>query len=160
MAKGTSFAEKAKRGLKKDKQFSIVKFVKSVVSEKTGQIRFQESLLKVPTGMSLDAYLKQLEEGPEPAVEEEAAAESKEVEAQESAEAAAEPATEAVPDEEVVTDEPEDESAEAEEPADNGASADAEEPKTQEPETVDAAEEVTDAEPEAEPEEAEKSKSD
>ena len=64
MAKGTSFAEKAKRGAKKEKEFTVVKLVKSVVSEKTGHYRFQESMLKVPAGKSVDAYLKELESGP------------------------------------------------------------------------------------------------
>ena len=36
MAKGTSFADKAKRGGKKDKDFTVVKYVKSFESEKTG----------------------------------------------------------------------------------------------------------------------------
>ena len=70
MAKGTSFAEKAKRGKKKEKEFTVVKYVKSVVSEKSGHYRFQESMLKVPSGMSLDAYLKELESGPVEKVEE------------------------------------------------------------------------------------------
>ncbi|MAG21414.1 MAG: hypothetical protein QF613_03975 [Candidatus Marinimicrobia bacterium] len=152
MAKGTSFAEKAKRGLKKEKQFRVVKYVKSVVSEKTGQTRFQESLLKVPAGMSLDAYLKQLEEGPEPVVEEVTAAES--------VEAAPETVDEVESAKEVVPDEPDDESAEDDEPAADGASAEAEEPESQEPVTDAVAEEVTDGEPEAEPEEAEEPKSD
>jgi len=62
MAKEKSFAEKVKKSGKKGKQFSVIKYVKSVVSEKTGQYRFQESMLKVPVGMSLDTYLKQLDE--------------------------------------------------------------------------------------------------
>ena len=76
--KPQSFAEKAARGAKKEKQFKMVKYIKSVISEKTGNYRFQESMLKIPPGMSLDAYLKQLEEQDqfpeefeEPAVEEE-----------------------------------------------------------------------------------------
>lgn len=60
--KPQSFAEKAARGAKKEKQFKMVKYIKSVKSEKTGNYRFQESMLKIPPGMSLDAYLKQLEE--------------------------------------------------------------------------------------------------
>ena len=70
MAKGTSFAEKAKRGKKKEKEFTVVKYVKSIVSEKSGHYRFQESMLKVPSGMSLDAYFKELEAGPVEEVEE------------------------------------------------------------------------------------------
>jgi len=65
MAKGTSFAEKAQRGAKKnDKKFTVVKYVKSVVAEKSGAIRFQESMLKVPEDKNLDSYLKELEAGP------------------------------------------------------------------------------------------------
>ena len=70
MAKGTSFAEKAKRGKKKEKEFTVVKYVKSIVSEKSGHYRFQESMLKVPSDKSLDAYLKVLEAGPFEEVEE------------------------------------------------------------------------------------------
>lgn len=60
--KPQSFAEKAARGTKKEKQFKMVKYIKSVRSEKTGNYRFQESMLKIPPGMSFGAYLKQLEE--------------------------------------------------------------------------------------------------
>ena len=81
MAKGTSFAEKAKRGIKKEKEFKVVKYVKSIVSEKSGHYRFQESMLKVPSGMSLDAYLKELEAGPVEEVEEVADAREEVVEA-------------------------------------------------------------------------------
>ena len=70
MAKGTSFAEKAKRGKKKEKEFTVVKYVKSIVSEKSGHYRFQESMLKVPSDKSLDVYLKELEAGPVEEVEE------------------------------------------------------------------------------------------
>ena len=78
MAKGTSFAEKAQRGSKKnDKKFTVVKYVKSVVAEKSGAIRFQESMLKVPEDKNLDSYLKELEAGPiEEKIEEEVAAEA------------------------------------------------------------------------------------
>ena len=70
MAKGTSFAEKAKRGIKREEEFTVVKYVKSIVSEKSGHYRFQESMLKVPSDKSLDAYLKELEAGPVEEVEE------------------------------------------------------------------------------------------
>ena len=77
MAKGTSFAEKAQRGAKKEKKFTVVKYVKSVVAEKSGAIRFQESMLKVPEDKNLDSYLKELEAGPiEEKIEEEVAAEA------------------------------------------------------------------------------------
>ena len=77
MAKGTSFAEKAQRGAKKEKKFTVVKYVKSVVAEKSGAIRFQESMLKVPEDKNLDSYLKELEAGPiEEKIEEQVAAEA------------------------------------------------------------------------------------
>ena len=79
MAKGTSFAEKAQRGAKKEKKFTVVKYVKSVVAEKSGAIRFQESMLKVPEDKNLDSYLKELEAGPiEEKIEEEAPVEAAE----------------------------------------------------------------------------------
>jgi len=62
MAKEKSFMDKIKKGAKKDTHFSMVRYVDSVVSEKTGQYRFQESMLKIPEGMSLDNYLKKLSE--------------------------------------------------------------------------------------------------
>ena len=98
MAKGTSFAEKSKRGDKKDKDFTVVKYVKSVESEKTGGTRFQESILKVPAGKSLDAYLKELEA--EPVVEEESQAETEEAATEEEATAEEEKAEEAPAEEE------------------------------------------------------------
>ena len=79
MAKGTSFAEKAQRGAKKEKKFTVVKYVKSVVAEKSGAIRFQESMLMVPEDKNLDSYLKELEAGPiEEKIEEEAPVEAAE----------------------------------------------------------------------------------
>lgn len=59
MAKEKSFADKVKKT--KEKQFSTVKYVESVISEKTGHYRFQERMLKVPVGMKLDDYLKQFQ---------------------------------------------------------------------------------------------------
>jgi len=97
MAKGTSFAEKAQRGAKKEKKFTVVKYVKSVVAEKSGAIRFQESMLKVPEDKNLDSYLKELEAGPiEEKIEEEVAAEAPS-EAAEEAPAEDAPAAEEAP---------------------------------------------------------------
>ena len=70
MAKGTSFAEKAERSKKQDKEFTVVKYVKSIISEKSKHYRFQESMLKVPSDKNLDVYLKELEAGPVEKVEE------------------------------------------------------------------------------------------
>ena len=51
--------------------------MKSVVAEKSGAIRFQESMLKVPEDKNLDSYLKELEAGPiEEKIEEQVAAEA------------------------------------------------------------------------------------
>ena len=61
MAKGKSFAEKASKA-KKKVHHTMVKYVRSVVSEKTGHYRFQETMLKIPEGMDIDGYLKKLAE--------------------------------------------------------------------------------------------------
>ncbi|MEE9166153.1 MAG: hypothetical protein V3U24_01615 [Candidatus Neomarinimicrobiota bacterium] len=63
MAKGKSFADKIKQSGAEVKQFSIVKYVKSVVSEKTGQYRFQEKMLRVPVGTDVETFINQLEKG-------------------------------------------------------------------------------------------------
>ena len=152
MAKGTSFAEKAKRGIKKEKEFKVVKYVKSIVSEKSGHYRFQESMLKVPSGMSLDAYLKELEAGPVEEVgeaQEESTADIQEPEANEmQTEGGGEPSGEPR-EEEVEAEVPEPEStgtsdnkdvAEEEaaesEDVDRVASRPVDEPKNEEPETT------------------------
>ena len=59
MAKGTSFAAKAK-GKKKNTQ-SFVKYIKSVKSEKTGHWRFNEQMIAINEGENLDGALKRLE---------------------------------------------------------------------------------------------------
>lgn len=59
MAKGTSFAAKAK-GKKKNTQ-SFVKYVKSVKSEKTGSWRFNEQMIGINEGENLDGALKRLD---------------------------------------------------------------------------------------------------
>ncbi len=87
MAKKLSFADKAKRGQKKGPNFSMVKYVKSVLSEKTGRFRFKESMLKIPDGMNIDGYLKQQDE---PEVELDLATEEEAVIVPEEEEAASE----------------------------------------------------------------------
>lgn len=57
---GKSFADKVRKSAEKERKYSVTKYVKSVVSEKTGQYRFQETILKVPAGMSLADYLKDM----------------------------------------------------------------------------------------------------
>ncbi|MBL7047303.1 MAG: hypothetical protein ISR95_06730 [Candidatus Marinimicrobia bacterium] len=61
MAKGRSFFDKTFKK-KAQQDYTMVKYVKSVVSEKTGQVRFQESMLRLPKGMTMDSFLKQQEE--------------------------------------------------------------------------------------------------
>ena len=155
MAKGTSFAEKAKRGKKKEKEFTVVKYVKSIVSEKSGHYRFQESMLKVPSDKSLDAYLKELEFGPVEEVDEVADAQenstadiqepkANEMQSEEGGEPSGEPsgeevATEASEPESAETSNnsnvPEEEAAENED-VDREASEPVDEPKDEKPETT------------------------
>lgn len=58
--KQKSFADKA-AGLK-DKEAVYVKYVKSVKSEKTGQWRFNEQMVRSSKGEQLDVALKRLDE--------------------------------------------------------------------------------------------------
>ena len=58
--KQISFADKAAKT--KDADAVYVKYVKSVRSEKTGQWRFNEQMVKTKKGEKLDVALKQLEE--------------------------------------------------------------------------------------------------
>lgn len=58
--KQKSFADKA-AGLK-DKDAAYVKYVKSVKSEKTGQWRFNEQIVRTFKGEQLDVALKRLDE--------------------------------------------------------------------------------------------------
>jgi len=58
--KQVSFAEKAKRGKQKDDS-KFVKYVKSVRSEKTGSWRFNESMIRLRGGETLDAALKRMD---------------------------------------------------------------------------------------------------
>ena len=58
--KQISFADKAAKT--KDSDAVYVKYVKSVRSEKTGQWRFNEQMVKTKKGEKLDVALKQLEE--------------------------------------------------------------------------------------------------
>lgn len=58
MAKGTSFAEKSKGDKSIDHTF--IKYVKSVQSEKTGHWRFNEQIVALASGETLDAALKRM----------------------------------------------------------------------------------------------------
>lgn len=60
MAKGTSFAEKSKG--KKKKSQTLVKYVKSVKSEKTGHWRFNEQMVALNSGENLDGALQRIEQ--------------------------------------------------------------------------------------------------
>ena len=56
MAKKQSFSDKTG---KKIATKNIIKLVRSVVSEKTGAIRFSEDVLPVPEGKTPDAVIKE-----------------------------------------------------------------------------------------------------
>lgn len=58
--KQVSFADKAAKT--KDVDVVYVKYIKSVRSEKTGQWRFNEQMVKTKKGEQLDSALKQLED--------------------------------------------------------------------------------------------------
>jgi len=60
MAKETSFAAKAKE--KKKSTQSFVKYVKSVMSKKTGHWRFNEQMIGIDEGENLDGALKRIED--------------------------------------------------------------------------------------------------
>ena len=58
--KQQSFADKAAGS--KDKESIYVKYVKSVKSEKTGQWRFNEQMVRSQKGEQLDVALKRMDE--------------------------------------------------------------------------------------------------
>lgn len=58
--KQVSFAEKARRG-KHQEDIKFVKYVKSVRSEKTGSWRFNESMIRLRGGESLNDALKRMD---------------------------------------------------------------------------------------------------
>jgi hypothetical protein len=58
--KQKSFADKAARS--KEKESVYVKYVKSVKSEKTGQWRFNEQMVRSKKGEQLDVALKRMDE--------------------------------------------------------------------------------------------------
>ena len=61
MAKQQSFADKASK--KKGKSLgTFVKYIKSVLSEKTGHWRFNEQIVNIKDGENLDSALKRIEE--------------------------------------------------------------------------------------------------
>ena len=60
MAKGTSFAAKAKG--KKKKSQTLVKYIKSVKSEKTGHWRFNEQMIALEDSENLDGALQRLKD--------------------------------------------------------------------------------------------------
>ena len=60
MAKKQSFADKAS---KKGKSLgSFVKYVKSILSEKSGNWRFNEQIVNIKDGENLDSALKRINE--------------------------------------------------------------------------------------------------
>ena len=61
MAKQQSFADKASK--KKGKSLgTFVKYIKSILSEKTGHWRFNEQIVNIKDGENLDSALKRIEE--------------------------------------------------------------------------------------------------
>jgi hypothetical protein len=60
MAKGTSFAAKAKG--KKKKTQTLVKYIKSVKSDKTGHWRFNEQMIALEDSENLDGALQRLKD--------------------------------------------------------------------------------------------------
>ncbi len=70
MAKNVGgFAQKMKRGREK-RDYSLVKYIKSIRSKKTGHWRFQEQILRVDDGESVAAALKRTDRELHPEPEE------------------------------------------------------------------------------------------
>ena len=59
--KQTSFADKAAK-LSKDSEATYAKYIKSVRSEKTGKWRFNEQMIRIDKGETLEATLKRMDE--------------------------------------------------------------------------------------------------
>ena len=59
--KQTSFADKTSR-LGKDSEATYAKYIKSVRSEKTGKWRFNEQMIRMNKGETLEATLKRMDE--------------------------------------------------------------------------------------------------
>ena len=59
--KQTSFADKAAK-LGKDSEATYAKYIKSVRSEKTGKWRFNEQMIRMNKGETLEATLKRMDE--------------------------------------------------------------------------------------------------
>ena len=60
--KQTSFADKAAKHRGKGGEAVYAKYIKSVRSEKTGQWRFNEQMIRMDKGEALDAALKRMDE--------------------------------------------------------------------------------------------------
>ena len=60
--KQTSFADKAAKHRGKGGEAVYAKYIKSVRSEKTGQWRFNEQMIRLDKGEALDAALKRMDE--------------------------------------------------------------------------------------------------
>ncbi len=61
MAKKQTFGDKAAKG-QTVKDWKYVKFVESVLSEKTGRYRFNEKMIRLEGGENLDSALKRMNE--------------------------------------------------------------------------------------------------
>ena len=60
MAKTQSFGDKVKKDSNQEK-FTTVKYIRSVVSDKTGKNRFVEGIYKIPASKSIDSFLKEVD---------------------------------------------------------------------------------------------------
>lgn len=60
MAKTQSFGDKVKKDSNQEK-FTTVKYIRSVVSDKTGKNRFVEGIYKIPASQSIDSFLKEVD---------------------------------------------------------------------------------------------------
>lgn len=60
MAKTQSFGDKVKKDSNEEK-FTTIKYIRSVISEKTGKNRFVEGIYKIPASESMDSFLKKVD---------------------------------------------------------------------------------------------------
>ena len=60
MAKTQSFGDKVKKDSNQEK-FTTIKYIRSIISDKTGKNRFVENIYKIPASQSIDSFLKQVD---------------------------------------------------------------------------------------------------
>ena len=61
MAKTQSFGDKVKKDSNQEK-FTTIKYIRSIISDKTGKNRFVENIYKIPASQSIDSFLKQVDD--------------------------------------------------------------------------------------------------